>query len=67
MKALYAEALYMDPGATLDHLREALTTLEDTVQTARRVFGDSNPVTTSVEQALRGARFALRARETPRS
>ena len=40
-------------------------TLEDADRTARRVFGGSNPVTTSVEHALRNARATLRARETP--
>ena len=32
-------ALYQDPRATLDDLREAVTTLEDTERIARRVFG----------------------------
>ena len=29
MRWIYAKALYKDPGATLDDLREAVTTLED--------------------------------------
>ena len=61
----YAQALYRDEGATLDDLREAVTTLEDTARTARRVFGGANPITTGIERSLRKARAALRARETP--
>ena len=63
MKKVYADALYNDPGATLDDLREAVTTLEDTERIRRRVFGGSHPTTSSVENSLRAARAALRARE----
>ena len=59
MKKVYADALYMDP-ATLDELREAVTTLEDTERTARRVFGISHPTTVGVEHSLQNARAALR-------
>ena len=34
----YAQALYKDEGATLDDLHEAVTTLEETERTARRVL-----------------------------
>ena len=61
----YAMALYYDEGATLDDLREAVTTLEDLAPTARRVFGGAHPLTGSIELGLREARGALRARETP--
>ena len=61
----YAQTLYGDAGATLDDLREAVTTLEETERTARRVLGGAHPVTTGIEGALRDARAALRARETP--
>jgi len=64
MRSLYAAALYQDPAATLDDLREAVTTLEDTERTARRVFGGANPVTGIIEGHLRLARVALAARET---
>ena len=64
MRWLYALALYEDPGATLDNLREAVTTLEDTEQTARRVLGGAHPVTEGIDIDLRNARAALRARET---
>ena len=67
MRWLYAQALYMDDVATLDDLREALTTLEDSERIARRVFGGANPITAGIEVALRDARAALRARETPSS
>jgi hypothetical protein len=63
----YAKALYLDAGATLDDLREALTTLEDTARTARRVFGGSHPLTLDIEGEMRNARAELRARETPSS
>ena len=61
----YAKALYNDSGATLDNLREAVTTLEDTERIARRVLGSAHPLTTAIEFDLRRGRDALRARETP--
>ena len=57
----------MDDGATLDSLREAVTTLEDVQRTARRVLGGANPVTENIGHYLRDARAALRARETPQA
>ena len=65
MQWAYARALYEDPAATLDDLREAVTLLEDLAPTGRRVLGGSYPVTTYIERDLRDARAALRARETP--
>ena len=56
---------YVKDNATLDDLREAVTTLEDTERTARRVFGAAYPVTEEVEICLREARGVLSARETP--
>ena len=61
----HAEALYKDDDSTLDDLREAVNTLEETARTARRVLGGAHPVTTGIEYRLRDARAALRARETP--
>ena len=61
----YAEALYKDDNATLDNLREAVTTLEETTQTARRVLGGAHPLVKSIEDHLRNARTVLRARDTP--
>ena len=65
MRWYYAMALYLDAGATLDDLREAVTTLEDAERIARRVFGGSHPLTVDIEASLQTARAALRARETP--
>ena len=64
---VYARALVEDSTATLDDLREAVTTLEDVERIARRVFGGRNPLTQGIELALRAARATLRARETPSS
>ena len=61
----YAKALCGADGATLDDLREAATTLEETERIARRVLGGAHPLTNSIEIHLRGARAALRAREAP--
>ena len=61
----YGLSLYKDACATLDDLREAVTTLEGTEPTARRVLGGNHPVTNDIDESLREARAALRARETP--
>ena len=63
MRWSYAVALYRDPGATLDDLREAVTTLEETERTARRVMGGAHPFIVEMEPALKNSRAALRARE----
>ena len=63
MEANYAGALYSDPSATLDNLREAVTTLEETEPTARRVLGGAHPLTGSIEDCLPEARAALAARD----
>ena len=60
----YATALYMDDGATVDDLREAVTTLEDAEPTARRVLGGAHPHVADIERTLRNSRVVLRARET---
>jgi hypothetical protein len=65
MRSTYAEALCRDDSATLDDVREAVTTFEEIEPTARRVLGGANPLTTRIEQALRNARAELRASETP--
>ena len=66
MRKNYAGALCKNDAATLDDIREAVTTLEDVGRIARRVFGGAHPLTVGFEQALRyGARVALRARESP--
>ena len=65
MRLGYAVAFYRDEGATLDDLREAVTTLEDVSPTARRVLGGAHPLTVDIEDELRNARATLGARETP--
>ena len=65
MRKIYAIALCKDNAATLDDLREAVTTLENTERTVRRVFGGAHPDTVEIEGRLLLARAALRARETP--
>ena len=67
MRLIYATALCNDTGATLDDLREGVTTLEDAGRTARRVLGGAHPLTERLEDALRQAQAELRARETPPS
>ena len=56
MRWLYAVALYRDPSATLDGLLEAVTTLEDTERTARRVLGGAHPTTREIGRSLQNAR-----------
>ena len=63
MKAVYACTLYEDPDATLDDLREAVMTLEDTARIARRVLGPSHPTTGDIVLDLQNARAALGARK----
>ena len=65
MRWACGQALYLYASATLDDLREAVTTLEDTARIARRVLGGAHPLTTAIERKMRDARAALRARETP--
>ena len=62
----YAKALCGADGATLDDLREAATTLEETERTARRVLGGAHPVAVDIEKDLRAARATLSAREAGR-
>jgi len=64
LRWIYAKALYMDDGATLDDLREAVMTLEEAERTARRILGGAHPVTDATERALRHSRAVLGARDT---
>ena len=59
MRSVYASALYRDAAATLDDLREAVATLEDTVRIARRVLGGAHPLTAQIERGLRESRKGL--------
>ena len=65
MRLNYAKAFYQDDAATLDELREAVTTLEELETTARRVLGGSYPTTVMIERSLQDARAVLRAPEAP--
>ena len=65
MRFFYADALYLDDDATLDDLREAVTTLEETERVARRVFGGAHPDVELIEESMQESRAALCARETP--
>ena len=55
----YADALYKDDDATLDDLREAVYTLEETTRTAQRVLGGAHPMTVDIGRTLQYARAAL--------
>jgi hypothetical protein len=56
---LYAWALYKDAGATLDDLREAVTTLESVATSWKQVFGQAHPETPKVQGTLEMARKKL--------
>jgi hypothetical protein len=64
-KTRYCDATCQDPAATPDDLREAVTTLEDVLPTARRVLGGAHPDVAVFEKSMQNARAALAARETP--
>ena len=55
----YAQGLWKDPAATLDDLREAMTTLEEIETTARRVLGGAKPLTVAIERELQQSREVL--------
>ena len=63
MRGDYAEALFADNSATLEELREAVTTLDETGRTARQVLGISHPLAVGLGQYLRSSQAALRTRE----
>ena len=59
LRCNYALALYEDPAATLDDLREAVTTLEEIETSARRVLGGAKPLTVAIERELQQSREVL--------
>ena len=63
MRKAYAQSLYLDADATLNDVREAVTTLEETERTAQRVLGGAHPLIVGIEDDLRNSRTVLRARE----
>ncbi len=64
MRMLYAGTFYYDANAALDDLREAVATLVEVDRIARRVLGNSHPLTGTVGRVLRDSRARLAARET---
>ena len=67
LRWIYARSLYLNDGATLDDLREAVTTLEEIERIARRGLGGAHPVTTAIQNALQNSRARLRRREAEES
>ena len=67
MRSNYVAALVNAGGATLDDLREAVTTLEDVERTSRRLLGGAHPNVRSMEESLRQAQAVLRVREAGES
>ena len=62
MRWTYAEVLYKADSATLDDIREAVSTLEELAPTARRVLGGTHPVAVDIEVELQDACATLGAR-----
>ena len=62
-RTIYALTLFEDTDATLDDVREAVETLEETERIARRVLGGAHPLTAGMEKSLRAARASIAARE----
>ena len=69
MRWNYARALYQNDDATLGDLCEAVTTLEESERTARRVFGRAHPLTVDIDACLRHVHETLHwhAREASRA
>ena len=62
MRMNYGQALFEDDGATLEDLREAVTTFAEIERTARRVLGGARPLTKSIGISLHESRATLAAR-----
>ena len=67
MRSMYANVLYANPSATLDDLREAVETLEETEPIVRRILGGANPSARQIVHTLQAAQAALNAREAGKS
>ena len=61
MRTNYGRALCQCRDATLDDIREAVATLEETERTARRVLGGAHPIVERTGECLRSARTILDA------
>ena len=62
-ESLHVLGRMRNEGVTLDDLREAVTTLEETARAARRKLGGAHPHTVEIEGSLRNARAVLRDKE----
>ena len=67
IRLFHGQTLYCDKDASLDDLREAVTTLEDVERTSRRLLGGAHPNVRSMEESLRQAQAVLRVREAGES
>ena len=66
MRWTYAQSLHLlsdDDDSTLDDLREAVATFEDSEGIARRVLGGAHPLVANLGRSLRLSRANLGARE----
>ena len=63
MSLIYGWALYKDPVATRDDLREAVETLESVAKSCQQLFGAAHPDTSNVLNVLANARKKLAAAE----
>ena len=63
LKCFYAQSIYRDNRATLDDLREAVTTLEEIDGTARRGLDGSHPIAVRIDECLRQSRATLHIHE----
>ena len=61
MRMNFAAVLYEPDWATVDDVREAVTTLEDLAPITRRVLGCKHPTVVSIELSLRKVRGKARA------
>ena len=61
MRMNFAAVLYEPDYATVDDVREAVTTLEDLAPITRRVLGCKHPTMVSIELSLRKVRGKARA------
>ena len=59
MRGLYAGSQFEPDGATRTHVLEAITTLEELVRVARRVFGKSHPTSRLFRNTLEDAKAKL--------
>ena len=65
MRLVYAQTLYLNLTASLDDVREAVTTIEGDHRIARRVLGGAHPLVEGFGFELLRAQEMLAARETP--